>query len=49
MIGFPKEGHIEQSYALSIDTMEFEYVGVDNELWSYLELESWNRYNIVVI
>lgn len=32
MIGFPKEGHIEQSYALSIDTMEFEYVGVDNEL-----------------
>lgn len=32
MKGFPKEGHMEQSYELSIDTMNFEYVGVDNKI-----------------
>lgn len=32
MVGFPKEGHVEQSYELSKDTMYFEYAGVDNEI-----------------
>ena len=32
MRGFPKEGHMEQSYELSKDTMSFEYAGFDNKI-----------------
>lgn len=32
MKGFPREGHVEQSYELSKDTMSFEYAGVDNKI-----------------
>lgn len=32
MLGFPKEGYLEQSFELSIDTMELKYASVDNNI-----------------
>ena len=35
MIGFPKEGHIEESYELSKDQLNLKYICVDNEILTF--------------